>query len=78
MSQHVFPSKPITDIFTPDDTSIDRRRCHRTVPMKVLVLGMGRTGTLCKFPRNRTFSFNGKYTYTSLDISYSDGIETLR
>ncbi|PGH09220.1 hypothetical protein AJ79_05749 [Helicocarpus griseus UAMH5409] len=36
--------QPITDIFT-DDTCIDRRKCHRTVPMKVLALGVGRTGT---------------------------------
>lgn len=27
------------------DKDIDRRTCHRTVPMKVLVLGLGRTGT---------------------------------
>ncbi|KAJ5676850.1 uncharacterized protein N7477_002483 [Penicillium maclennaniae] len=38
------PPQPITDIFT-DDTNIDRRKCHRTVPMKVLALGVGRTGT---------------------------------
>jgi hypothetical protein len=41
-------SKPMTDIFT-RDTSIDCRKCSRTVPMKVLVLGLGRTGTACKF-----------------------------
>lgn len=38
--------QPWTDIFT-DDTCIDRRKCHRTVPMKVLALGVGRTGTAC-------------------------------
>ncbi|KAL1967475.1 hypothetical protein VTN77DRAFT_3260 [Rasamsonia byssochlamydoides] len=38
------PPQPWTDIFT-DDTCIDRRKCHRTVPMKVLALGVGRTGT---------------------------------
>ena len=38
--------QPATDIFT-DDTCIDRRKCHRTVPMKVLALGVGRTGTAC-------------------------------
>lgn len=38
--------QPITDIFT-GDTCIDRRKCHRTVPMKVLALGVGRTGTAC-------------------------------
>ncbi|KAK2801560.1 hypothetical protein FQN51_005267 [Onygenales sp. PD_10] len=36
--------QPLTDIFT-EDTCIDRRQCHRTVPMKVLALGVGRTGT---------------------------------
>jgi hypothetical protein len=40
-------SKPVTDFFT-RDTNIDRRKCHRVVPMKVLVLGVGRTGTTCK------------------------------
>ena len=28
------------------DLDIDRRKCERTVPMKVLVIGMLRTGTL--------------------------------
>lgn len=42
------PPQPITDIFT-SDTCIDRRKCHRTVPMKVLALGVGRTGTACMF-----------------------------
>lgn len=41
-------AKPWTDVFT-SDTCIDRRQCHRTVPMKVLVLGVGRTGTACMF-----------------------------
>lgn len=27
------------------DRKIDRYKCHRVVPMKVLCLGMGRTGT---------------------------------
>jgi hypothetical protein len=40
--------QPVTDIFT-SDTCIDRRKCHRTVPMKVLALGVGRTGTACMF-----------------------------
>lgn len=41
------PPQPLTDIFT-NDSCIDRRKCHRTVPMKVLALGVGRTGTACK------------------------------
>ncbi|KAH8700904.1 P-loop containing nucleoside triphosphate hydrolase protein [Talaromyces proteolyticus] len=36
--------QPWTDIFT-GDSCIDRRKCRRTVPMKVLALGVGRTGT---------------------------------
>ncbi|KAI1098940.1 P-loop containing nucleoside triphosphate hydrolase protein [Jackrogersella minutella] len=39
-----YTPKPVTDIFT-GDTDIDRRQCTRTVPMKVLLLGCGRTGT---------------------------------
>ncbi|KAI1634608.1 P-loop containing nucleoside triphosphate hydrolase protein [Biscogniauxia mediterranea] len=39
-----YTRKPVTDIFT-NDTDIDRRQCKRTVPMKVLLLGCGRTGT---------------------------------
>jgi len=41
-----YSPRPITDIFTPQDGSIDRRQCRRTVPMKVIALGMGRTGTV--------------------------------
>lgn len=29
-------------------SNIDRRTCSRTKPMQVLVLGLCRTGTLCK------------------------------
>lgn len=29
-------------------TNIDRRMCHRVVPMKVLGMGLSRTGTSCK------------------------------
>ncbi|KAG9242749.1 P-loop containing nucleoside triphosphate hydrolase protein [Calycina marina] len=39
-----YKPKPITDIFT-SDTDINRRECRRSVPMKVLLLGLGRTGT---------------------------------
>ncbi|KAG0648378.1 hypothetical protein D0Z07_5505 [Hyphodiscus hymeniophilus] len=38
-------TKPITDIFTSSDTDINRRLCRRTQPMRVLALGLGRTGT---------------------------------
>jgi hypothetical protein len=30
-------------------TNIDRKDCVRKVPMEILSLGMGRTGTMCKF-----------------------------
>lgn len=46
LSDNLAP-QPMTDVFT-DDTNIDRRKCHRTVPMKVLALGVGRTGTACE------------------------------
>jgi hypothetical protein len=29
-------------------TNVDRRGCERVVPMEILSLGMGRTGTMCK------------------------------
>lgn len=34
------------ELFLPD-MHIDRRKCERVVPMKVLSLGMPRTGTAC-------------------------------
>lgn len=43
-----FTPRPVTDIFT-NDTCINRRNCTRSVPMKVLILGVGRTGTACMF-----------------------------
>lgn len=42
-----YSRKPITDIFT-KDTDVDKRGRKRTVPMKVLLLAVGRTGTACK------------------------------
>ncbi|KAF4979594.1 hypothetical protein FZEAL_4223 [Fusarium zealandicum] len=39
-----FTPRPATDVFT-NDTCINRRNCTRSVPMKVLILGVGRTGT---------------------------------
>lgn len=35
------------EIYT--QTNIDRRGCERVVPMEILSLGMGRTGTMCEF-----------------------------
>jgi hypothetical protein len=47
MAFQPYTPKPITDIFT-NDTDINRRECRRVVPMRVLALGLGRTGTACK------------------------------
>lgn len=41
-----YKPRPFTDVFT-GDTDINRRKTGRTVPMKVLILGLGRTGTAC-------------------------------
>lgn len=43
-----YSKKPVTDVFT-NDTDMDKRGMTRTVPMKVLLLAVGRTGTACKF-----------------------------
>lgn len=45
---NTYSKKPITDVFT-NDTDMDKRGMTRTVPMKVLLLAVGRTGTACKF-----------------------------
>ncbi|KAK4960617.1 hypothetical protein LTR10_003513 [Elasticomyces elasticus] len=45
MTSRPYTKKPVTDIFTGQDTDIDRRNCHRVVPMRILALGLGRTGT---------------------------------
>ena len=47
-----YSRRPRTDIFT-HDTDINRRTCSRKVPMKVLILGLGRTGTACMFSSHR-------------------------
>lgn len=47
-----YSRKPITDVFT-NDTDMDKRGQKRTVPMKVLLLAVGRTGTACKSLINR-------------------------
>ncbi|KEY72318.1 hypothetical protein S7711_01001 [Stachybotrys chartarum IBT 7711] len=39
-----YTRKPMTDLFN-NDTDVNRRNCTRQVPMKVLILGLGRTGT---------------------------------
>lgn len=43
-----YSRKPITDVFT-NDTDMDKRGQTRSVPMKVLLLAVGRTGTACEY-----------------------------
>lgn len=45
MAFQPYTPKPATDIFTNYETDINRRECRRVVPMRVLALGLGRTGT---------------------------------
>lgn len=52
-----YTPKPVTDIFT-NDSDIDRRACKRVVPMKVLALGLGRTGTACELTLAHTRRIN--------------------
>ena len=56
-----YTQKPATDIFTPYQTDIDRRKCTRTVPMKVLALGLGRTGTASLRAALQELGFNDTY-----------------
>ncbi|KAK2028144.1 hypothetical protein LX32DRAFT_640276 [Colletotrichum zoysiae] len=60
-------SKPITDIFT-SDTDIDRRNLSRTVPMKVLCLGMGRTGTASLRSALKQLGFEDTYHMMSASV----------
>ena len=38
------------EVIIPPETDIDRSKCTRVVPMRVLCLGLSRTGTNCKIP----------------------------
>lgn len=42
-----YTPRPWTDVFT-SDSDENKRTCSRKVPMKVLILGLGRTGTACE------------------------------
>ncbi|CRK38044.1 hypothetical protein BN1708_007640 [Verticillium longisporum] len=59
--------KPVTDIFT-NDTDIDRRTCSRKVPMKVLLLGLGRTGTASMRAAMRQLGYEDTYHMMSCSI----------
>lgn len=62
-----YTPKPITDIFTAD-TDIDRRKCVRTVPMRVLALGLGRTGTASLRTALKQLGFDDCYHMMSASV----------
>ncbi|KAK0650277.1 hypothetical protein DIS24_g6918 [Lasiodiplodia hormozganensis] len=62
-----YTPKPITDIFTAD-TDIDRRQCKRTVPMRVMCLGLGRTGTASLRDALRELGFNDTYHMMAVSV----------
>ncbi|EFY94666.1 hypothetical protein X797_010298 [Metarhizium robertsii] len=59
-----YKPKPFTDIFTPD-TDINRSKCVRTVPMKVLILGLDRTGTASLRAAMKRLGYLDTYHMTS-------------
>lgn len=66
-----------TPVLVRDGTNIDRRQCRRVVPMKVLVLGLCRTGTMCE-SLIETDAYNTLFTagrLTQSDFSRTDGPE---
>ncbi|KAK4991584.1 hypothetical protein LTR28_013252 [Elasticomyces elasticus] len=67
MAFQPYTPKPITDIFTAD-TDIDRRKCHRTVPMRVLALGLGRTGTASLRTALKELGFSDCYHMMSASV----------
>ncbi|KAF2704340.1 hypothetical protein K504DRAFT_507347 [Pleomassaria siparia CBS 279.74] len=67
MAFQPYTPKPITDIFT-EDTDIDRRKCHRTVPMRVLCLGLGRTGTASLRTALKDLGFTDTYHMMSASV----------
>ena len=64
----LYTPKPATDIFTPYQTDIDRRKCKRTVPMKVLALGLGRTGTASLRAALKELGYNDCYHMMSASV----------
>ncbi|KEQ89814.1 hypothetical protein D6C84_05362 [Aureobasidium pullulans] len=62
-----YTPKPITDIFTAD-TDIDRRKCERVVPMRVLALGLGRTGTASLRTALKELGFDDCYHMMSASV----------
>ncbi|TEY66770.1 hypothetical protein BOTCAL_0132g00030 [Botryotinia calthae] len=66
-NSRLYTPKPMTDIFTAD-TDINRRNCRRTVPMKVLILGLGRTGTASMRAAMRELGYIDTYHMMSASI----------
>ena len=56
-----YTPKPATDIFTTYQTDINRRVCKRQVPMRVLALGLGRTGTASLRAALNILGYNDTY-----------------
>ncbi|KKA28573.1 hypothetical protein TD95_002916 [Thielaviopsis punctulata] len=67
MASQSYSRKPITDVFT-SDTDINRRTCKRTVPMRVLLLGLGRTGTASIREAMRRLGYTDTYHMMSCSI----------
>ena len=58
-------------------TRIDRRHGKRQVPMKILALGLCRTGTDCEFSLSLSFFFFfSKYGFAGLQLTSIYSVET--
>lgn len=67
MAFQPYTPKPVTDIFT-SDTDINRRECRRVVPMRVLALGLGRTGTASLRTALKNLGFDDCYHMMSASV----------
>lgn len=67
MAFQSYTPKPVTDIFT-HDTDINRRECRRVVPMRVLALGLGRTGTASLRTALQELGFSDCYHMISASV----------
>ncbi|KAM4067115.1 NAD dependent epimerase/dehydratase [Hirsutella rhossiliensis] len=63
----LYRRKPLTDIFT-SESDINRRTCSRNVPMRVLILGMGRTGTASMRIAMKQLGYHDTYHMMSCSI----------
>jgi len=64
----LYTPRPATDIFTSYQSDIDRRKCTRTTPMKVLALGLGRTGTASLRTALKQLGYNDCYHMMSASV----------